>query len=242
MTESDKTAGRRLDSTEDEDVFVFPNLVYIELLALLAATVILIVWSMAVDAPLRGIADANKTENPAKAPWYFVGLQELLVYFDPWIAGVAIPILIAVGLILIPYFDTNRAGIGRYSFRGRKLAIIHFSFGFAMWFVLIVVGQVFRGPNWQWYWPWESWDVAKSAEAELVQLPAWAGIGLLLAYFGAGLALPALLVKKMWKEMGAWRYLTAWTLLLLMYSIVIKMILRLFFGIKYVLATPWFNI
>lgn len=242
MAKEEPKIRRKLSQTEDDEVFVVPNLVYIELLAMLAATIVLIVWSMALDAPLHGIADANKTENPAKAPWYFVGLQELLVYFDPWIAGVAIPGIIVIGLIAIPYLDTNRAGVGMYSYRGRELAILNFVFGFALWFILILVGQVLRGPSWQFYWPWESWAIAKNAEAELIQLPVWAGIGILFAYFGAGLALPALLIKDMWKKMGATRYLLAWTLLLLMYSVVIKMALRLLFGVKYILATPWFNV
>lgn len=242
MAEKEPVIRRKLSQTEDDEVFVVPNLVYIELLALLAAMVVLIVWSMAQDAPLRGIADPNRTENPAKAPWYFVGLQELLVYFDPWIAGVAIPCIIVIGLIAIPYLDTNRAGVGKYSFRGRELAITNFVFGFGLWFILILVGQFLRGPSWQFYWPWESWETAKSAEAQLVQLPAWAGIGLLLAYFGAGLAAPALLIKNIWKTMGATRYLLSWSILLLMYFVVIKMALRLLFGVKYILVTPWFNV
>lgn len=242
MDNTETTSEETRKTNADDQVFVFPDLVYIELIALLAATVILLVWSMAQDAPLRGIANPNKTENPAKAPWYFVGLQELLVYFDPWIAGVAIPIIIVVGLMLIPYLDTNRVGTGRYSFRGRKLAITNFVFGFALWFILILVGQFLRGPNWQFYGPGESWDVAKSAETALVNLPAWAGVMALLAYFGGGLVLPAFLFKGLWKEMGATRYITSWILVLLMYSVVIKVALRLLFRVKYVLETPWFNL
>lgn len=238
-----KIARKKISKEAREDeVFVFPDLVYIELLALLACTVLLIVWSLAQDAPLRAIADANKTENPAKAPWYFVGLQELLVYFDPWIAGVAIPGLIVVGLMAIPYLDTNRAGTGQYSFKGRRLAILNFLFGFALWFILIFVGQILRGPNWQFYWPWESWEIAKSTEEALVNFPVWAGILALLVYFGGGLALPALLSKGLLREAGPVRYLCAWTLVLLMYGVVIKVALRLFLSVKYVLVTPWLNI
>ena len=131
MAEKADAIRRTRTKPPEGEVFVFPDLVYIEMLALLAATAGLILWSILQDAPLRAVADPNVTENPAKAPWYFVGLQELLVYFDPWIAGVAVPTIIVVGLILLPYLDTNRAGTGKYSFRGRKFAISHFLLGFA---------------------------------------------------------------------------------------------------------------
>ena len=229
----------RLDS---DYRFVMPGLVIKELIAVLLASSALLVWSLAQNAPLRSIADPNKTENPAKAPWYFVGLQELLVYFDPWIAGVIIPLLITLGLMLIPYLDTTKTAVGTYSMRGRKAVTFTFGFGFAMWVILILVGQVLRGPNWQFYWPWESWAVAKSAEETLVNMPLWAGIGSLALYFGAGLALPALTVKGMFTKMGAVRYFTGVMFVLLMYGVVVKIILRLFFNIRYILATPWFNI
>ena len=111
-----------------------------------------------------------------------------------------------------------------------------------MWIVLILVGQFLRGPSWQFYWPWEDWSVAKSAEETLVNMPQWAGVGFLALYFGIGLALPALTVKGLFKKMGAVRYITGLTLVLLMYGVVIKIILRLAFNIRYILTTPWFNI
>ncbi|UCD58667.1 MAG: hypothetical protein JSV16_06045 [Candidatus Hydrogenedentota bacterium] len=227
---------------QNEYEFVLPNLVIKELIAVLIASSVLLIWSMAVNAPLLSIADPNKTENPAKAPWYFVGLQELLVYFDPWIAGVTIPVLIILGLMLIPYLDINRTGAGTYCFRERKTAVSNFVFGFAMWIILILVGQFLRGPNWQFYWLWEDWSVAKSAEESLVNMPQWAGIGFLVVYFGAGLTLPAILSKELFRKMGAARYFAAFTLVLLMYGVVIKIFLRLIFNIRYILTTPWFNI
>jgi hypothetical protein len=227
---------------KNEYEFTMPTLVIKELIAVFIASSVLLVWSLAQNAPLRAMADPNKTENPAKAPWYFVGLQELLVYFDPWIAGVIIPTLIVIGLMLIPYLDTTDTPSGAYTIRKRKAVSLTFLFGFAMWFILILVGQVLRGPNWQFYWPWESWEIAKSAEETLVNMPLWAGIGLLALYFGIGLALPALTVKGMFKKMGAARYLMGVTLVLMMYGIVVKIILRLAFNIRYIVATPWFNI
>ncbi|MEW6439985.1 MAG: hypothetical protein AB1640_03540 [bacterium] len=222
--------------------FAFPDLVFKELLAVIAATIILIVWSLAMDAPLKGIADPNWTENPAKAPWYFVGLQEMLVYFDPWIAGVGIPLTIIFGLAALPYLDPNTGGAGRFAFRERKLVIPVFLFGYLLWFGLIVVGQFLRGPNWQFYWPWESWAVPKPAEPPLVSLPnstGWLAIG---AYFALGLMLPALAGRKLFRRMGILRYLVAWTLALAMFGVFAKIVLRLFFHVKYLVTTPYFSI
>ncbi len=227
---------------EDNYDFVVPHLVIKELIAVLIASSLLLIWAMAQNAPLRSIADPNRTENPAKAPWYFVGLQELLVYFDPWIAGVTIPTLIIIGLMLIPYLDTTDTGVGSYALRKRKLVVSTFLFGFVMWFVLIAVGQLLRGPNWQFYWPWEDWSVAKSAEETLVNMPQRVGIAFLVLYFGIGLALPALTIKGLFKRLGPARYFTGLILVLLLYGVVVKMILRLVFNIRYILSTPWFNI
>lgn len=240
MTLSVKT--EPIQQSELEQEFTFPHLVMKEFIAAILATIVLLAWSMLQNAPLLSIADPNKTENPAKAPWYFVGLQELLVYFDPWIAGVVIPSLIILGLILIPYLDVSRTAIGRYSFRERRTALFTFVFGFGMWFVLILIGQFLRGPNWQFYWFWEDWSVAKSAEETLVNMPQWAGIAFLALYAAVGLTLPAVLMKGIYRRMGAVRYFGAFTLVLLMYGVPIKIFLRLAFNIRYILATPWFNI
>ena len=92
--------------------------------------------------------------NPAKAPWYFLGLQEMLVYFDPWIAGVVMPTLIVVGLMIIPYVDTNPLGSGYYTWKQRKFSILTFCFGFLfLWVLMVIVGTFIRGPGWMWFWP-----------------------------------------------------------------------------------------
>jgi hypothetical protein len=224
------------------EVFSFPDLVFKELLALLVATLILIVWSVKIDAPLKAVADPNWTENPAKAPWYFVGLQDLLVYFDPWIAGVGAPLLIILGLALLPYLDPNPKGVGKYGLRERPLVVPLFLFGYLMWFVLIAIGQFLRGPNWQFYWPWEDWAVEKTAEQALVNLPDSLGLALLIAYFVAGLVLPALVNRELFKKMGLVRHLVAWSFVLLMFGVVGKIVLRIFFDVKYILTTPYFSI
>ena len=101
-----------------------------EFLAAIIVTVILFVWSITLNAPLEELANPNLTMNPAKAPWYFLGLQEMLVYFDPWIAGVVMPTLIVVGLMIIPYVDTNPLGSGYYTWKQRRFSITTFCFGF----------------------------------------------------------------------------------------------------------------
>ena len=101
-----------IEAGADDKVLVWPDLVYIELIALILCTAGLIVWAVILPAPLEQPADPNIAPNPAKAPWYFLGLQEMLVYFDPWLAGVVFPGLIVVGLIAIPYMDKNPRGNG----------------------------------------------------------------------------------------------------------------------------------
>jgi hypothetical protein len=225
-----------------DEVAVFPDLVYKEFLAALLISIVLLAWSLAIDAPLRPEANPGSTENPAKAPWYFVGLQELLVYFDPWIAGVGIPTLIIVGLMIIPYLDTTRHMTGQYTFRHRRLAIWNFLFGFGLWWVLIAVGQFLRGTDWQFYWPWESWTIAKVSAQSLWSFPWWFGLPFLILYFGGGLILPARLWPWLYRGLGCGRYVAVMVFTLIMYAMPLKIILRLFLGVKYVLITPWFNI
>ena len=106
-----------------EKVHVWPYLVRLEFLCALFVAIALTVWSIVIDAPLEEAANPTKTPNPSKAPWYFLGLQDILVYFDPWFAGVIAPVLIIVGLMLIPYLDINPKGNGYYTYHERKVAI-----------------------------------------------------------------------------------------------------------------------
>src|SRR5579859_1256772 len=137
-----------------KEVHVWPFLLRIELLATIIVTVILMVWSITLNAPLEEPANPTLTMNPSKAPWYFLGLQEMLVYFDPWIAGVVLPTLVIVGLMAIPYIDTNPKGVGYYAWEERPFANALFILGIVMWFLLIFIGYFCRGPNYAWYWPW----------------------------------------------------------------------------------------
>lgn len=222
--------------------FVWPDLAFKEFLTIVAVIIILVIWSLLINAPLREIATPGRSENPSKAPWYFVGLQELLVYFDPWIAGVIIPTIIISGLIIIPYIDNNPAGSGKYTLSLRKFAMTNFILGFLMWWVLIFIGYFLRGPNWQLYLPWESQDVIKEIEENLWSLDPVVGIMCLGAYFGLGIVIPRITSRDFYKRCGFARYIILMTLMLLMYAVPIKIFLRLAFNIKYILVTPWFNV
>src|SRR5690349_13753109 len=140
------------------EIHVWPYLVRVEFLATVIVTVVLFVWSITLNAPLEEPANPNLTMNPSKAPWYFLGLQEMLVYFDPWIAGVVMPSLLLVGLMVFPYVDANPLGNGYYSWRQRRFAVSMFLWGFFMWIILIVIGTFIRGPGWMWFWPGQTWD------------------------------------------------------------------------------------
>jgi len=140
------------------ELHVWPYLVRIEFLVAVIVTVILFVWSITLNAPLEEPANPNLTMNPSKAPWYFLGLQEMLVYFDPWIAGVVMPSIIMVGLMVFPYVDSNPLGNGYYTLRQRRFAVGMFAVGFLQWILLIVIGTFIRGPGWIWFWPGQTWD------------------------------------------------------------------------------------
>lgn len=248
------------DSADDlagAKLHTWPHLLRVELLGAMALLAFLGVWTILVDAPLEQLADPARTPNPSKAPWYFLGLQELLVYFDPWIAGVVLPLMIIFGLCAIPYLDPNPSGVGYYSWRGRRVALSVFLFGLVgLWLPLIVIGTFFRGPGWGWFWPWERWDAEAVADhpsrnlADLVGVssPLAATIGgsvVLCAFFalGFGLAFSSRArATQAFRKMGPARVAIATFLALSMLGLPIKIALRLLFDVKYVLVTPWFNV
>ncbi|HET7705550.1 MAG TPA: hypothetical protein VFM36_05645 [Thermoanaerobaculia bacterium] len=248
----------------DEKLFTWPDLVYTELLCMILLTIVMIVWSIGLRAPLEEAANPTSSPNPAKAPWYFLGLQEMLVYFDPWLAGVVLPTLIIVGLMAIPYIDTNPRGNGYYSFKERKWEIGIFLYGFlVLWSFLIITGTFLRGPNWNFYGPYEYWDPNKLEPlvninlSELVWVKLMAmplpklwfireapGLVLVLLY----VALPPLLAagpfRRFYLKMGAPRYYVGAMLFLIMMSLPIKMVLRWLFNLKYIVNIQeiFFNI
>lgn len=276
---------KRVRPVEDR-LHTWPFLTRSEFICAILCLVILTAWAILVQAPLEEPANPSQTPNPAKAPWYFLGLQEMLVYFDPWFAGVVLPTLIIVGLMLIPYLDINPKGSGYYTFRERWFAISTFLFGFLiLWISLIIIGVLFRGPGWYLFWPWEKWDPHRTIAITNVDLPYWGpfrwpmellglpvnpkvkdiflvgpflvkmgftnlgevellGGILTILYYSLGVAF------WYWKKdkietlrlLGPARYGIVAFLFLTMMGLPIKMFLRLFFNIKYVWVTPWFNI
>src|SRR5215510_15819670 len=168
----------------DDKIYVWPYLTRNEFVCTIAIMAFLTIWSFAIDAPLEEIANPTKTPNPSKAPWYFLGLQDTLVYFDPWFAGVVVPTLIIVGLMAIPFIDVNTRSTGYYSFRERRFAILVYLFGFlVLWVALIILGVFFRGPGWNLFWPWQEWDPHKVAALTNVNLHAIFGIRSALGAF-----------------------------------------------------------
>jgi hypothetical protein len=151
-----------MEKLDDEKVLVWPDLVYTELICMVAVSALLLLWAIVLPAPLEEPASSVKTPNPSKAPWYFLGLQEMLVYFDPWYAGVVLPSLVIFGLMAMPYLDFNKRGNGYYSIAERKFAYLTFQFGFlVLWITLIILGTFLRGPNWNFYGPFEYWTPYK---------------------------------------------------------------------------------
>jgi hypothetical protein len=237
-------SNEKVEKKAPRNPLTWPDLPFKELMCAIVVMVVLIVWSLWMDAPLGEIATPARTENPAKAPWYFVGLQELLVYFDPWYAGVVLPGIILVGLMMIPYLDTNRQAVGEYNFSKRKFAMVNFLVGYGLWMGAIVIGQLFRGPNWFFVWPWQSWENLHGPTEVVVMTNLSTATGLIgmALYFGVGFSLPIIMKWKLYRELDKVRYTIVMILALLMYAVPIKMVLRLAFDIRYVLVTPWFNI
>lgn len=169
-----------LEKEESDKVLVWPDLVYTELICMVILTVVLLVWGICLQAPLEEPASSVKTPNPSKAPWYFLGLQEMLVYFDPWYAGVVLPSIVLFGLMAIPYLDFNRKGSGYFTINERKFAYCVFQIGFLqLWVVLIILGTFFRGPNWNFFGPFESWNPYKVEALNNVNLSDYFWISLM---------------------------------------------------------------
>jgi menaquinol-cytochrome c reductase cytochrome b/c subunit len=141
---------QRVEREQGDRINVFPHLLMEEFVSLLVMSFFLIVFSAFVNAPLRELANPNLTPNPSKAPWYFLGLQELLRYFHPMIAGVIIPTLILVGLAAVPFVDRNPSTKPG----DRKLAITLFTMLFMFGATLTIAGSFFRGTGFNWAWPW----------------------------------------------------------------------------------------
>jgi len=242
-----------------ETVLVWPDLVMIELLAVVLVTAILLFWAVGVRAPLEEPASSALTPNPSKAPWYFLGLQEMLVYFDPWYAGVLLPTLIVVGLMAIPFIDTNPRGNGYYTLSERKFAISIYLFGFIIfWIVLITIGTFLRGANWNFFGPFDFWDphrqvplmniniseifwikMLKQGMPEQWWIRELPGILLVVLYATLGpLLMAKTVLRKLFRQTDIVRFSIVAVLLLFMLSMPIKMLGRWLFNLKYIVYIP----
>ena len=143
------------ERTVDDTVFTWPHLLVRHVVVGLGVAAVVLALGVAFAAPLRGLANPNQTPEPAKAPWYFAGLQELLSHFDPLVAGILVPLGAVLTLVLVPYIDRNPSTVARQ----RKVAIVLFCGLLLLALVLTVVGTFFRGPGWRLIAPWTHWYV-----------------------------------------------------------------------------------
>jgi menaquinol-cytochrome c reductase cytochrome b/c subunit len=133
-----------------DKVHTWPHLLVVEFVAALVITAFTLIFSIFVNAPLLELANLNETPNPSKAPWYFLGLQELLTMFHPMVAGVTIPGIGMFLLILAPYIDKNPSNKPE----DRKFAISIMTVHMMFWAVLVIIGSFFRGPGFNFIFPW----------------------------------------------------------------------------------------
>jgi menaquinol-cytochrome c reductase cytochrome b/c subunit len=141
---------QQVQSKQMDKVYTWPHLLLVEFVALLAMGSLLLVVSFFLDAPLGTLANSNDVPAINKAPWYFMGLQELLRYFHPMIAGVTMPGVALVFLAAAPYLDKNPSARPE----NRKVANMAFTFFLTMWTILVIIGSFLRGPGYEWVWPW----------------------------------------------------------------------------------------
>ena len=264
-------AGKRVEVTlkkstgpGDDKVHTWPHLVRSEFLCAIIVTLFLLVWALLVDAPLEEPANPARTPNPSKAPWYFLGLQEMLVFFDPWHAGVVLPSLIIVGLMVIPYIDINPKGNGYYCWKDRKWELMTFILGFhILWVSLIIIGTFLRGPGWNWFWFWEKWDPHKVESLTNIDLPYMLGVrdevtativgaiavvgflvGGMIAFYYMCKAIKGADFDEFMVRWGMPRFLLTGFLVVNIWATVVKMLGRHLLNMKYVmvLKTPYFSI
>ena len=140
----------RVQKEPDDTVMTWPHLLSIEFLAAAVMSVFLLAMGLFINAPLEDLANGNVTPAVAKAPWYFLGLQELLTMFHPMVAGVTIPGMGLFVLMLAPYLDKNPSNKPE----DRKFAVSLFTVFLMFWAVLVIIGSFFRGPGFNFVFPW----------------------------------------------------------------------------------------
>jgi quinol-cytochrome oxidoreductase complex cytochrome b subunit len=137
----------------EDQVFSWPHLVFREVLLFLLVVAVILFLGIFWNAPLEELANPIHPPNPAKAPWYFLGLQELVSYSAFW-GGVVVPALLVTALVLLPYLDSRKHGVGRWFAQERAVANTLFSICLVAAVVFTLIGMYWRGPNWAWQNPW----------------------------------------------------------------------------------------
>jgi hypothetical protein len=235
-------------------VTTWPHLLRLELVASLATLLFVTWWAIGLEVPLGSVADPGVTPKVAKAPWFFVGIQEMLQYFDAWLAGAVLPLLMLAGLCALPYIDHDTTESGRYTLRRRPVALAVTLALVVLWVLPMVVGLLLRGENWslQPVWEPQEIDVPPVHEpllslATLIDLRGAGqhllGGGLVLGpFFALVLSWPRARRRPWAARLGPGRYLVAGSLLLLTVGVVLKVVLHMTLDIRYLWVTPWFRI
>jgi hypothetical protein len=254
-------AGRRRDRRGPEPtssqgtVTTWPHLLRLEVVAGLAVLLAVTWWAILAELPLGPPADGDVTPTLAKAPWFFVGVQETLQYFDAWLAGAVLPLIMIVGLCALPYLDPDAEGGGHYSLGERPVALAVTLGLVLIWLLPMVVGALFRGEQWALQPVWQPPPLEPPLPP--VQLPSLAdrlglegaaahlaGGGLCLGPYLVLLALwPLLRRRRSWAaRMGAARFLIAGFFLLTAVGVAAKVVLLAVADVRYLWVTPWFRI
>ncbi len=200
-----------------------------ELLTAVALSTILIVWGILINIPLLQIADPAIVDNILPAPWYVIGLREILLYFDPLLAGILIPLIVILALITIVYADWSSHNKNTNSSTIKRIVMSNIILGFSMWLSLILAGHLMA-------------DTLFATSGDAHNMDTAAGLFCIILYFGVGLAIPYLTGRTVYDILGLKKYAAFMSLILLIYAVPLKIFLRLAFNIQYVLVTPWFNV
>ncbi len=141
----------RVEQEPEDSVFTWPHFLVRHVVVAAATVAVVFVLAILFDAPLKDMANPNLTPPVAKAPWYFAGLQELLHYYNPMVAGVLVPAVVVMFLAVLPFLDRAKG----WRIRDRKMVVIVFTILAIMALVLTIRGALFRGPEWSWVPPWQ---------------------------------------------------------------------------------------
>jgi hypothetical protein len=234
----------------------WPYLIRLELCAALATLILLAWWAIALEPPLAAPADPSFTPTLAKAPWFFVGVQEMLQYFDAWLAGVVLPLLSVLGLCALPYLDRDPEGSGEHRLKGRGAALVALAAILGLWLLPAVVGLFLRGESWRFA---PVWRAAADASLELTPVGAIRSLGEVLGlgpsgasllgavvclgpFALAGLAWPRLRRRPAIERLGLGRYLISAGLVLCLLGVTLKVALGVTLGVRYFWITPWFRV